>query len=328
MICDYKCLLCYYRFVCNSVEDETFEYEKALCKVGGFRMNQNLSLNRGRLLKNDEFYTMYDDISQEVTKYNLQNLTIYCNCDTEYSNFTKFFIDNFSKLKLKKFIATGLGQDYAIIYDGNNIIKKSLKNSYGLLGNIREIGDFRSNECIEFIKESDVIITNPPFSLFREFLELSFKYNKKILVLGTISAICYKVLFPLIQSETVKLGYTNKSFKFKSHDGEIKQFGNIVWYTNLPKISNPKLELTHEFSPEKYQKYDKFDAINVDKTSEIPYNYEGIMGVPISYLSKHCNEQFEIVGLFNHGTDSDWDLCLPTINGKKKFKRLAIRRKG
>lgn len=291
-------------------------------------MNQNLSLNEARLVRNDEFYTMYEDISKEVFYYNLSGMVVYCNCDTEDSNFTKFFIANFSVLRLKKFIATGLGQDYAIIYDGNEIKTKKLTRSSDILGNFREVGDFRSDECIELLKESDVVITNPPFSIFKNFLELTLKFNKKILVLGTLSAICYKILFPEIKNERIRLGYTNKSFTFMiPNTDEVKSFGNVVWYTNLERDDNSPLELVCEYTPEKYRKYDKFDAINIDKTSEIPYNYEGIMGVPISYLSKHCSGQFEIVGLFNHGTDSEWDLCLPTINGRRKFKRLAIRRR-
>jgi len=202
-------------------------------------------------------------------------------------------------------------------------------------------GDFRSDECIELLKESDIVVTNPPFSLFREYVAQLMEYDKKFLIIGSINAITYKEIFPLIKDNRMWLGYGfrggNAYFKivnihdyadgvYDSDTGLVK-FRNCCWFTNLDIAKRHEdLFLYEEYTPEKYPKYDNYDAINVDKVVEIPKDYFGVMGVPITFLDKYNPDQFEIIGVINHGSDHEWDLCKCVINGKEKFKRIAIKR--
>ena len=190
-----------------------------------------------------------------------------------------------------------------------------------------EAGDFRSDESIILLKQADIVVTNPPFSLFREYVHQLMEYDKKFLIIGNMNAITYKEIFPLLKDDTLWLGYMSpKIFIYK--DGTKRQFGNILWYTNLdiPK-RHEILDLYKEYNPEDYPKYDNYDAININKVSDIPMDYDGMMGVPITFLSKYNPEQFELIGVINHGSDGNWDLCKCMINGKEKFKRLAIRKR-
>ena len=210
-------------------------------------------------------------------------------------------------------------------------------------------GDFRSPECIELLKQADIIVTNPPFSLFREYVAQLIEYNKKFVVIGNQNAITYKEIFSLIKSDNIWLGYTNpKMFKIPDNiegksvkviDGvRYQQFGNVCWFTNLeiPK-RHEDLILYKSFNAEEYPKFDYYDAINVDKTSEIPMDYYGVMGVPISFLDKYNPEQFEIVEGLNRYTILDVDgknewakknhIHFTTINGSPKYFRILIRRK-
>jgi len=193
----------------------------------------------------------------------------------------------------------------------NKIIKTSLKQN----------GDFRSPECIEVLKECDIVVTNPPFSLFREYISLLTQHKKEFLIIGNMNAITYKGVFPLIKENKVWLGITAPKIFIQPCKTE-KKFGNICWFTNLKHNKrNIKLKFGCKYNPDKYPKYDNYDAINVDKTINIPEDYDGYMGVPISFLAKYNPEQFEIVR-FRKGNNNK-DL---SINGKDKYFRIIIKR--
>ena len=296
-----------------------------------------------------------------------------CNCDDPFeSNFFKYFAMNFNYLGLKKLIATcysgspvvggefdqlslfsvhgaaaetlsrypykieitevrDLNGDGAVDLVDVQFLIRTGKNVLTLLqGN----GDFRSDECIALLKEADIVVTNPPFSLFREYVAQLMKYEKKFLIIGNQNAITYKEIFPLIKENKVWLGYGfkgNVAF-FKSpyedyavssqHKAGLIRVSGVMWYTNLDhKKRHEKLELYKKYTPEEYPKYDNYDAINVDKTTDIPEDYFDAMGVPITFLDKHDPDQFEIVK-FRKG-DDEKDLC---INGKCPYFRIIIRR--
>ena len=294
----------------------------------------NTHLSNAKKAKNDEFYTMLSDIEKELKHYrkHFKNQVVFCNCDDPtYSNFWKYFHLNFEFLGLKKLITTHYSKDkpsYKMEYSGGNDVdcEKGLK--IPLKGN----GDFRSQECTNILEQSDIVVTNPPFSLFREYVAQLQRFNKKFIIIGNQNAVTYKEIFPLIKDNKLWLGY-NHVKEFMQRNGIIKKFGNVIWNTNC-SISKQyeELFLTEKYTPEKYPKYDNYDAINVDKVSEIPKDYNGVMGVPISFLDKYCPEQFEIVGAsesegkgFSAGV---WisDVCItqPMVYGKKKYKRLFI----
>ena len=273
----------------------------------------NKNLNRAKRVKNDEFYTRIEDIALEVSKYKsyFNGKSVLCNCNDINSAFWQYFHDNFYELGLKNLIAVSYGPNATKI-------EYNLPETK-LLGN----GDFRSKECIELLNEADIVVTNPPFSLFREYIDTLMAHKKKFLIVGNLNAIKYSNVFPLLMENKICLGYNNIN-KFVQSDGSIKKFGNIVWYTNLPR-DYKRLQLDKTFNIEDYPKYDNYNAIEVSKTANIPIDYKGIMGVPISYMSKHNPEQFSIVGIFNHGTDHEFDLAKPILNGKELFPRIAIK---
>lgn len=273
----------------------------------------NKNLNRAKRVKNDEFYTIIEDIALEVSKYSsyFQGKSVLCNCNDVGSAFQQYFKDSFHELGLKNLIAVSYGTNAAKIEYNSSESK--------LLGS----GDFRSKECIELLNEADIVVTNPPFSLFREYIDTLMTHKKKFLIVGNLNAIKYSNIFPLLMENKIRLGY-NSINKFNQADGSIKKFGNIVWYTNLPRSYN-KLQLDKTYNKEDYPKYDNYNAIEVSRTANIPIDYSGIMGVPISYMTKHNPQQFNIVGIFNHGTDHEFDLAKPILNGKELFPRIAIK---
>lgn len=273
----------------------------------------NKSLNRAKSKKNDEFYTLYNDIVKELRNYDFNNMIIYCNCDTINSSFFQFFYANFFELGIKKLICTCLG-GYKIEFNGHSLSKSLLAD-----------GDFRSIECLNILKEADCVVTNPPFSLFREFVSSIMRYDKKFLIIGNMNAIKYKEIFPLIMYNKMWLG-VNYVHSFIQPNGEIKKFGNINWYTNLDNHKRHQMvDLCKLYNSKDYPKYDTYDAIECSKVSDIPKDYEGIIGVPISFLSKYNPKQFEIVGEFNHGSDNKFDLAKPIIKGKELYPRIAIK---
>ena len=296
-------------------------------------MSKNNNLLKAKKEANDEFYTQYEDIAKEVEHYkeHLKGKVVYCNCDIPYfSNFHKYFLDNFKELELKKLIVTGYvknGNGKCSVYDGEKA------TDYDLLGD----GDFRGDECVDMLQKADVVITNPPFSLFREYVAQLIGHSKNFLIVGNQNAITYKEVFSLIRNNKVWLGTKSGDMKFvvPSHyelrntrswldeNGvNWRSLGNACWFTSFNVRENDYLELTKEYNESEYLKYDNYDAINVDKTKDIPKDYYGVIGVPITFLDKHNQNQFEIVG-FRKGDDGK-DL---RVDGKDKFYRVLIKRK-
>lgn len=247
------------------------------------------NLITARKTRNDEFYTLYEDVCKELGHYagHFYNKTVYCNCDGLGSMFHKYFSDNFYKLGLKRALFTNIKESvgYALSAGGLDV--------FDMPGN----GDFRSEHCLELLEQSDVVVTNPPFSLFREYIDILVRHGKKFLVVGSLNAVTYKDFFPLLRRGLVWLGHSRPK-KFLAPDGSLKSFGNIVWYTNLDtgKRHEP-VALTTAFDPGRYAKYDNYDAVDCPRVSSIPYDYDGAMGVPVTFIERHCPEQFEILGI-------------------------------
>lgn len=302
---------------------------------------KNSNLRAARASKNDEFYTRFEDINTEINLVEhgyrslLKDKIVYCNCDDpEKSNFWKFFKDLFGELKLKKLISTCYNQEgnssYKFEYDGEKVTKSELDGN----------GDFRSLECIELLKESDIVITNPPFSLFREFIAFLMKYEKKFAIIGNKNAITYKEIFPLIKDNKMWLGYTSPN-EFIIPGGETtkKVNGLCRWYTNL-EIPKRHEKMILDGSYEEglkngmFHKYDNYNAINIDRVCDIPEDYDGVMGVPVTFLDKYCPEQFKLIG-HEHDLNGNGGEGVKGTNGSQfeinkigKYKRiLIIRRK-
>ena len=261
-------------------------------------MAANANLHKAKNAKNDEFYTQLTDVSKELMHYkqHFKDKIVFCNCDDPtWSAFWKYFHLNFEALGLKKLISTHYDKTeptYKMAYTGgdDNDIEVGVKTP--LEGN----GDFRNQECLDLLDEADIVVTNPPFSLAREYLACLVEHGKKFLIVGDMNWITYKEVFPLLKSNSIWLG--NCSVKeFVQPDGTIKKFGNKLWFTNLDIAKrHEKLILWKHYSSEEYPTYDNYDAINVDKVDQIPCDYDGVMGVPITYLDKHNPDQFEILG--------------------------------
>ena len=292
-------------------------------------MSGNTNLHKAKRIKNDEFYTKFTDIVKELEHYkkHFENKVVYCNCDNPvYSAFWRYFHLNFKELRLKKLISTHYEKDkstYKMEYIGgyDNNVDEGTKTV------LKGDGDFRSAECVKILKEADIVVTNCPFSLFREYVAQLMKYKKKFLIIGNMNAIKYKEIFPYMMADKMWMG-VNNVHEFVQPDGSIKKFGNINWYTNLDVAKrHEKIKLWKHYSPEEYPTYETYDAIEVSKVTEIPCDYDGIMGVPISFMNKYSPDQFEIVGEFNHGSDSDFDLAKPVLNGKELYPRIAIRKR-
>ena len=259
----------------------------------------NANLHKAKDAKNDEFYTQLTDVAKELMHYkeHFKDKIVLCNCDDPtWSAFWKYFHLNFAELGLKKLISTHYDKEeatYKMEYTGgdDNDIEVGVKTP--LEGN----GDFRNKECLDLLDECDIVVTNEPFSLFREYVAILMEHKKKFLIIGNKNAITYKEFFPLLKDNEVWLGCTNVK-EFLQPDGSIKKFGNIGWFTNLDVAKrHEKLILWKKYTPEEYPTYNNYDAINVDKVSEIPCDYDGVMGVPITFLDKYNPEQFEIIGL-------------------------------
>lgn len=302
----------------------------------------NRNLHEAKRNKNDEFYTQLGDIERELSHYrqHFENKVVLCNCDDPcVSNFFHYFSYNFEFLKLKKLITTCYKNDQMNIFSQNNAEKAIYLEYTGdkngnKVPDVEEIGkkylkgngDFRSDECVKLLKQADIVVTNPPFSLFRSYIGLLMEHNKKFLIIGSFNAVTYKETFPLIRNNEMWLG-CNSVREFATPTGEIKKFGNVVWFTNLShKKRNKKLILVkkYEGNEENYPKYDNHDIIEVSKTKNIPTDYNGVMGVPISFLDKHNPQQFEILGVANSARWIDHE-CLTVISGRKVYNRILIR---
>ena len=273
---------------------------------------KNINLLQAKINKNDEFYTKYDDIENEIKFYKncLKDKVIYCNCDDENSNFWLYFNSNFKELGLKKLIATHIdlnSNSYKLEYNGYNIIKTDLKQN----------GDIFSDECINILINSDIVITNGPFSLWKEYLELLTKYNKKFLIIGNINTITYVDTFKKIKENKMWLGVTSP-IEFEQPNGSIKKI-KTYWFTNLEngkKNNYIDNHIDYESHKDDYFKYYNYDAIEVSRINKIPNNYSGVMGVPITFLSKYNPKQFEIIGL----TSSKHTMPAPLMIGKQFIK--------
>lgn len=320
-------------------------------------VKKSSNLYKARKRKNDEFYTMIDTVEKELVHYkkHLKNKIVLCNCDDpKSSTFWKYLHLNFSELELKKLVSTYYnekGVAFKTEYTGgdDNNIEKGVKTS------LNGTGDFRSEECLNILDECDIVITNPPFSLFRDFVDVLMEHKKKFLILGNMNAVTYKQIFPLIKNNLLWYGvsihsggtnfYIPKDYPIttknwcKDETGKIfVKFNNIRWFTNLDHNfrMNSKLVLHEHYTTEKYPKYDNYNAINVNKVAEIPIDYDGAMGVPITFIDKYNPKQFEILGI-----TSTWDkseevqsIRLPykgpmnaSVNGKQLYKRILIRKK-
>lgn len=286
----------------------------------------NNNLNAAKAAKKDEFYTQLEDINNELRHYreHFRGKTVLCNCDDpRISNFFKYFAYNFEFLGLKRLITTCYKNQDAdlfskhqsekavyLIYEGdkngNNIPDPEEIGIHPLKGD----GDFRSRECVELLKQADIVVTNPPFSLFREYVAQLIEYDKKFLIIGHQRALQYKEIVPYVMDNKIWLGYGFKggAAHFISAYDDVATAGDhregmirvsgVVWFTNLEtKKRQEKLILYKTYTPNDYQKYDNYNAINVDKTDEIPIEYDGVMGVPITFMDKYNPEQFEILGV-------------------------------
>lgn len=295
----------------------------------------NTNLHRAARAKNDEFYTRYDDIEAEVMKYRKQfaGKVVYLPCDDpaeKKSEFWSFFVNNFERFGLKKLIATHYDEDgkaYKIWIDSDSSSDDYIDDADALQEDLIGNGDFRSPECVEILKECDIVCTNPPFSLFREFIDVLITNNKQFLVIGNQNAFTYKEVFKLIKANKIWTGY-NMVKKFIQPDGSLKAFGNVCWFTNMSTTKRvEKLVLVKSYNPIDYPKYDNYDAIEVSRVTNIPKDYDGVMGVPITFIDKYNPEQFEILGDSRYHDDSDVANDINFINGKGLYRRVLIRRR-
>ena len=342
-------------------------------------MSKNGNLHKAKKQKNDEFHTQLSDIENELRhyKHHFKGKVIFCNCDDPYeSNFFKYFAMNFNALGLKKLIATGYvtspvagkevslfedeegtpkNQPYAVyinevtdingdgrvdLQDVELLLKMKKNTRRKLYGDANyPAGDFRSEESIALLKQADIVLTNPPFSLFRDYVEQLIQYDKHFLIIGNKNAVTYKEIFPLIKDNKLWVGTRSMnsdfwlrvysdSYEKLDKDGNRLKHIMACWFTNLdiPK-RHEILDLYKEYNPEDYPKYDNYDAINVDKVADIPMDYDGVMGVPITFLDKYNPEQFEIVA-FRKGEDGK-DLVF-TGGGRcpvQPYFRILVRRR-
>ena len=349
-------------------------------------MAKNENLHAAKTAANDEFYTQYNDISNEIPHYrpHFKGKVVYCNCDDPtWSNFWIYFHNNFKSLGLKKLISTHYQKDtepsYALIYEGGDDFNMQAGKTIEIVGNYSEdgktfytAGDFRSDACIELLKEADIVCTNPPFSLFRQYIAQLVEYEKNFLIIGNQNVLTYQEVFPLIKENKVWLGYHSghtwfgvpKNYKIPENyltvdrkkmrsngymideNGVIwRNLGNICWFTNLDiqkrhdglwrrngKFDNAKAHCYYEGFEDNYPKYDNYDAIEVSKTKDIPIDYPGVMGVPITWLDKYNPDEFEIIDINPHffslvaeGKEKPKQLTLKSVNKKDPYARILIR---
>lgn len=322
-------------------------------------MAGNKNLHRANREKNDEFYTRLVDIENELRHYtqHFKDKIIFCNCDDpEESNFFRYFALNFEHLGIKKLIATHFDANeptYKLEIDRELDLNTDGKIDFQDIQRIplQQNGDFRSPECIEILKQSDIVVTNPPFSLFREYVAQLMEYEKKFVIVGNQNAITYKETFKLIKENKIWLGNKSGDMAFRVPDyyeekatrywqdetgQKWRSLGNICWFTNLDHAKrHEELLLYKAYSEEEYPKYDNYDAIEVNKVKDIPFDYQGAMGVPITFMDKYNPDQFEILSANDfrisdkipfkeHGLIKDKD---GTINGKPTYVRIVIKHK-
>jgi hypothetical protein len=346
---------------------------------------QNQSFLRGaKNAKKDEFYTQLSDIEKELRYYrkHFKNKTVFCNCDDPFeSNFFKYFVLNFNRLGLKKLICTcytgsPIANTQLSLFDIDDNVQENkpykavvttvydktgdggidmldvaelFKSGENELTELKGDGDFRSDECIELLKESDIVVTNPPFSLFREYVAQLIEHKKSFIIIGNQNAITYKEIFPLLKDNKMWLGngfsgnvgyfespYEDVAKSSQHKEGMIRVSG-VMWFTNLDlKKRHEELILVKHYNPEDYPKYDNYDAINTNKTLNIPCDFSGTIGVPITFMDKYNPDQFEIVGMSSSAGYNEQIVGLPLlkkgdarplINSKNTYARIFIRNK-
>ena len=325
-------------------------------------MAGNSNLHMSHRNKADEFYTSFSLIENELRHYkeHFKDKIVFCNCDDPYeSNFFKYFVMNFNFLGLKKLITTcyALPQsekhsykveitevnktgDRSIDITDVEYLMKNPRNTITLLDGD---GDFRSDECVKLLEEADIVVTNPPFSLFRDFISLLIAKEKDFLVVGNMNAVTCKNIFPLIRDNKVWLGYNSGHFWFKVPDTyeekktdfkidengqKWRRMGNICWFTNLSvEKRHEDIILFRNYIPDLYPKYDNYDAINVDRTADIPCDYYGVMGVPITFMQYYNPDQFEILGNSRYHDGQEFSDDINVLNGKTLYTRLLIKRR-
>lgn len=345
--------------------------------------NNNKALSNANKAKKDEFYTQLTDIEKELRhyKHHFRGKTVLCNCDDPYeSNFFKYFAIYFNHLGIKKLICTCYASSPVVytqmsFFGEDKVVGTSEDNRKPYKIEITEVtdlngdgavdltdvdlllqsvdgkpellngdGDFRSDECIELLKEADIVVTNPPFSLFREYVAQLIEYNKKFLIIGNQNAITYKEIFPLLKDNKMWIGYKSGDMAFTVPDSyearetrfwidengqKWRSLGNICWFTNLDiQKRHEDLILFRNYTPENYPHYDNYDAIEVNKVADIPCDYDGAMGVPITFLDKYNPEQFEILGLDRYTVPKEYLVGgRVAIDGKPKYARILIKKK-
>jgi hypothetical protein len=330
--------------------------------LAGFMPSKSLnrSLNAAKATKQDEFYTQRSDIEKELRHYtkHFKGKIVLCNCDDpRVSNFFHYFSHNFEKLKLKKLIATCYKSNSADLFSTHNfehgkyLVYEGDKDGDRLPGldeiavrDLKGDGDFRSPECVELLKQADIVVTNPPFSLFREYVEQLIEHDKKFLIIGNFHAVTYKEVFKFLKDNKVWLGNTHPvAFIVPDHyemravrswrdenGTNWRSLGNACWFTNLDIAKRHEDLILYKTYVEKdYPQYDNYNAIEVRRVEDIPLDFDGVMGVPVTFLEKHNPDQFEIVGS-NRGIDQDPNGVYGRgshLNGKETFKRLFIRNK-
>ena len=303
-------------------------------------MNKNANMNKAKSAKNDEFYTNLDDVSIEVIKYKEQfkGKKVLCNCnDGPESSFFRYFTALFFVLGLKKLTCISYMKDgHGIKYEWLDSMKMDFEKSAApgldeyITTELQGDGSFDSDEAVRALDEADIVVTNPPFSRFRDFIAQLVAYDKKFLVIGNKNAYSCKGIFPLFMEDRLWVGY-NSPKEFRQPDSTTKKFGNIGWFTNLDvKKRHDEQILFRKYTPEKYPKYDNYDAINVNEVCEIPEDYHGVMGVPITFLDHYNPDQFEIVGLSSELAGPIPGKSKPGrfyVNGRRLYERMAIRTK-
>lgn len=315
-------------------------------------MAGNKQLQNAKAAKNDEFYTEYSTISNEMGHYRsqLKGQVIYCNCDDpSWSNFWKYFHSNFASLGLKKLISTHYSKNnepsYAMIYEGGDDFNIDAGSAIPIEGNDEyHAGDFRSDACIKLLDEATVVSTNPPFSLFREYVAQLIEHKKKFLIIGNQGNATYKEIFPLIKNSELWLGYNSGNMRFRvpedyesgstvvENGTKYAKFGNTCWFTNLDvkyrhdglwhkngKFDNTQAHCYYERNEDKYPHYYNFDGIDVDSTNNIPIDYPGYMGVPVTILDKFNPEELEIIGT---GSDVEKKMSHMVTEAKKTISYI------
>ena len=353
-------------------------------------MAKNENLRRASREKNDEFYTQLVDIEKELAHYkqHFKDKVVFCNCDDPYeSNFFKYFAMNFNYLGLKKLICTSYHQSPVAwaqlsLFENEQVIIKTeggkdpykieinqvddfnydgavdladvkwlLQNDKNSLTVLKGDGDFRSRECVGLLRQADIVVTNPPFSLFREFISQLVEYDKQFIVIGNVNAITYKEIFPLIKENKLWMGYSIHSgdrefrvpddyplnasgYRIDENGYKYIRVKGVRWFTNMDYVErHTDLDLWKKYTPEEYPKFDNYNAINVDVTADIPEDYYEEMGVPITFLDKYNPDQFEIIdgigrySILDNENTKKAGKYLSMIDGKAKYFRVIIKRR-